>query len=95
MPNERHESHQTRVSFDASSFDEVCEKCGATDTIGGWGKLAEPCPAHPLDVCDCGDYRRDHENGVGRCTMPDDLCHGFRPCFRFVLWEPASQGDEQ
>ncbi len=49
---------------------------------------------HPLDVCDCGDYRRDHENGAGRCAMPDDLCHGFKPCFRFVLWEPASQGDE-
>lgn len=39
-----HPSHTTRMS-DASSFDEVCVKCGATDiTGGGWGKLAEPCP---------------------------------------------------
>lgn len=40
-----HPSHVTRVS-DASSFDEICTNCGATDiTGGGWGKLAEPCPA--------------------------------------------------
>ncbi|MBX4911420.1 hypothetical protein HJA82_29340 [Rhizobium bangladeshense] len=40
-----HPSHVTRPS-DASSFDEVCTKCGATDIAGGgWGKLAEPCSA--------------------------------------------------
>ncbi|MEX0652418.1 MAG: hypothetical protein WD153_03095 [Candidatus Paceibacterota bacterium] len=37
-----HGSHVTRMS-DASSFDEICVNCGATDTIGGWGRLAEPC----------------------------------------------------
>jgi hypothetical protein len=38
-------SHVTRSS-DASSYDEVCINCGATDiTGGGWGKLAQPCPA--------------------------------------------------
>lgn len=40
---------------------------------------------HPLDECDCGDYRRDHANGTGRCKMPDGLCHGFKPCFKFIL----------
>lgn len=30
--------------MDASSYDEICEKCGATDYIGGWGDLAYPCP---------------------------------------------------
>lgn len=41
----KHPSHKTRAS-DASSYDEVCEACGATDISGGgWGKLAEPCPA--------------------------------------------------
>ena len=40
----KHSSHKTRFSFDASSYDEVCELCGATDIAGGgWGKLAEPC----------------------------------------------------
>lgn len=39
-----HPSHVTRIS-DASSFDEICVNCGATDQVlGGWGKLAEPCP---------------------------------------------------
>src|SRR3546814_9510469 len=41
----KHESHVTRSS-DASTFDEVCARCGATDIAGGgWGKLADPCPA--------------------------------------------------
>jgi hypothetical protein len=40
-------SHVTRYS-DASSFDELCVNCGATDAVpGGWGKLAEPCPRPP------------------------------------------------
>lgn len=39
-----HSSHETRFS-DASTFDEICKICGATDIAGGgWGKLAEPCP---------------------------------------------------
>ena len=43
-----HPSHKTRVSLDASSWDEICIYCGYTDsTGGGWGKLAEPCTATP------------------------------------------------
>ena len=39
-----HPSHKTRMS-DASTFDEICENCGATDGVfGGWGNLALPCP---------------------------------------------------
>lgn len=41
----KHPSHETRFSFDASTYDEICVKCGARDHLGGWGKLAEPCPA--------------------------------------------------
>lgn len=38
-----HPSHKTRIG-DASSWDEICVKCGHTDIAGGgWGKLAEPC----------------------------------------------------
>jgi hypothetical protein len=40
-----------------------------------------------FDVCECGDYRHQHENGEGRCKMPDDLCHGFQPCLKFRLAE--------
>jgi len=39
----------------------------------------------PLDVCVCGDYRRDHENGTGPCTFGLDLSHGFTDCAEFRL----------
>ena len=38
-----------------------------------------------LNICACGDYRRDHEGGIGHCKMPNDLCHGFMTCDRFRL----------
>ena len=42
-----HPSHVTRFS-DASTFDEICVNCGATDEApGGWGRLAYPCPNPP------------------------------------------------
>jgi hypothetical protein len=41
-----HPSHVTRIS-DASSFDEICVNCGATDRLGSWGDLAKPCPSAP------------------------------------------------
>jgi len=32
--------------MDASTYDEICVYCGATDVAGGgWGRLAYPCPA--------------------------------------------------
>lgn len=45
--NGPHPSHQTRIS-DASTFDEICINCGATDEVpGGWGALAQPCSNPP------------------------------------------------
>ena len=47
MPKEKglHPSHVTRISIDASSFDYICDNCGATDEVpGGWGALDLPCP---------------------------------------------------
>lgn len=41
-----HSSHVTRYS-DSSFYDEKCVNCGATDTLGGWGLLAAPCPNAP------------------------------------------------
>lgn len=39
-----HPSHVTRISMDASTYDEICVNCGATDIAGGgWGNLAKPC----------------------------------------------------
>ncbi len=36
-----------------------------------------------FDICECGDYRWQHENGAGKCTMRDDICHGFASCLKF------------
>jgi hypothetical protein len=44
-----HPSHVTRIS-DASSFDEICVNCGATDGLGTWGLLALPCPKRDRDL---------------------------------------------
>jgi len=41
-----HPTHRTRFSFDASTYDVVCELCGETDMVpGGWGQLKYECPA--------------------------------------------------
>lgn len=38
-----HPSHKVRFS-DASTFDLICEKCGAHDNVpGDWGDLEYPC----------------------------------------------------
>ena len=43
-PNKYHESHKSLRSSDASTFDFICEDCGATDDITpGWGNLRKPC----------------------------------------------------
>jgi hypothetical protein len=43
-PNRKHESHKSVRSSDASTFDFICDDCGATDDVaGGWGTLRKPC----------------------------------------------------
>lgn len=46
---------------------------------------------HPLDVCKCGDFRREHSGGVGRCRMPNDASHGFKTCELFRLDHDAAE----
>lgn len=41
------------------------------------------------DVCRCGDYRKDHKDGIGKCL--DDLCHGFEPCKQFLMAYAAGE----
>ena len=43
-----------------------------------------------FDLCECGDYRKDHIDGVGRYRMPDNLTHGFRACLSFRLARSAT-----
>jgi len=43
-PDVCHETHRSIRSSDASTFDVICDDCGATDRAsGGWGKLKQPC----------------------------------------------------
>lgn len=43
-----------------------------------------------FDECECGDFRLDHVNLTGRCTLPDTLVHGFKPCKRFRYFRPST-----
>jgi hypothetical protein len=47
-------------------------------------------PEHPEDVCECGDYRRQHDDHG--CI----LCRNFPAptgrCLRFRLFRPAAAG---
>lgn len=45
--------------------------------------------AHPDDVCMCGDYRKQHHKGTGRCLLED----GCKPgrCQRFRLFRPHAE----
>jgi hypothetical protein len=54
--------------------------------------MSEP---HPLDVCQCGDFRREHQDGTGRCRMPNDASHGFKTCERFRLHASAAEYQER
>jgi hypothetical protein len=52
-----HPSHRAVRFSDASTFDFICDDCGATDEVlGGSGRLAYPCPNNPYmrsDMVDC------------------------------------------
>ena len=50
-PDKQHESHKSVRSSDASTFDFICDDCGATDDVtGGWGGLRKPCKAADLKI---------------------------------------------
>ena len=64
---------------------------------GACGEAVKRKP-HDLDVCDCGDARRDHENGTGACRF---RTHGGIPsrepesrCNKFRLFEKAKDNSE-
>jgi hypothetical protein len=61
MPlSKRFNGHVTRIS-DASTFDEICVNCGATDEVpGGWGALGRACEKEPSDICNCRETTEVH-----------------------------------
>lgn len=50
--------------------------------------IAADAARHPDDVCACGDYRHQHENGVGRCRL-GSLCAPYL-CTQFQLFRSAN-----
>lgn len=54
--------------------------------------MGEKLKAADFDVCECGDYRVHHKNGVGACAhnKPHDLTHGYKDCMQFRIAKPAA-----
>ena len=89
-----HPTHVTRFS-DASSYDEVCTNCGATDIAGGgWGKLGEPCPSPQPNELPTREEVRNALETLARANgadldewtcghVPDDLDDALRAIRRF------------
>jgi hypothetical protein len=49
--------------------------------------------AHPEDICYCGDFRKDHKDGTGRCIFNDEVRDGHGgagPCYQFRLAQAVS-----
>lgn len=44
---------------------------------------------HDLDSCYCGDFRRSHTNGTGKCAACD--CHSGGQCLKFRLAYDAAE----
>lgn len=42
-----------------------------------------------FDLCKCGDYRHQHENGTGRCKLGERCTPGF--CQKFRLSQRATE----
>lgn len=42
----------------------------------------------PFDVCECGDYRHQHVDGVGRCKL-GSLCTPT-PCSKFRFFRATA-----
>lgn len=47
---------------------------------------------HPYDVCACGDYRHQHEGGIGRCKL-GSLCTPT-PCMKFRFAHGPYESDK-
>ena len=60
-----HPTHRTRFSWDASTYDEICELCGATDQVpGGFGQLKFACPASEEKRKKYDEEKKKNENFV-------------------------------
>lgn len=58
---------------------------GGVTATGALSAPRWPAARSPYDICECGDYRRDHEGGTGPCTFPPEWIAGHEPCRGFRL----------
>ena len=73
----------TNILFPATQFNNLVDALNETH-------LAEPAQfTHPLDQCECGDFRRDHKDGTGACIFSSgskgDGHSGAGECVQFKL----------
>lgn len=94
-----HPSHTTRISMDASSYDEICTKCSATDIAGGgWGRLAQPCPVavkvdSPVQPVEWRCNESIH--GRPRCESQCPICEGDENDIEAEREHTAGAGESQ
>lgn len=62
--------------------------CRGSDDYCICQNIADPPSPDPEDLCRCGDARRQHLHGTGRCNL-GSLCTPY-PCQRFRLFRPAT-----
>jgi hypothetical protein len=80
-------SEDTGHDFHWNGFTHVCGKCGKTEqAASGYGEQIMPCrPGAGYDLCECGDYRHQHKDGEGECSL-NGLGHGGAPaCLKFRM----------
>ena len=50
---------------------------------GSYNMSKESIAKKMFQVCECGDYRHQHEEGKGKCIMPNNITHGYKECTKF------------
>ena len=72
----------------------MCQVC--TDDQCHYGEYCHPTgKSVRYDVCECGDYRHQHEDGTGACCFnrPDGIGHGGAAnCNKFRFSEGIARG---
>lgn len=81
-------SKRAGVKYKRTQMDKIVFPEGYIETMWASGE-AEWRRNHEL--CECGDYRYQHENGIGKCKMSDNICHGCQPCLKFRKMEENSK----
>lgn len=64
--------------------------------VRGFDHLPDP---HPMDTCTCGDYRHQHDKGMGRCLLGSGCfpahCQKFTPFQVYVGMDDREQPQYQ